>query len=175
MPFFSVLNTVNIDWASPVKPSHATGKKAGKLVTTYIRDIRDKLANTFRNASQNWLPGPWMVGGATTPATLATTPATLTAAPIVAPTPRVESMASVCQFFIIDPDVQRPQQRFAEPLSSGSNSQRSRSCSQEGNSSTPQPWRDAGGHDSNLEDDTGPLSDEPDSYKWRFLANKNWI
>jgi len=53
MPFFSVLNTINIDWASPAKPGHATGKKAWKLVTTYIGDIRDKLANTFQNASQN--------------------------------------------------------------------------------------------------------------------------
>ena len=74
------------------------------------RDIRDKLANTFRNAGQNWPPGPWMVGGATTPAALATTPAALAAAPVVAPTPRVESTATVFQFFVIDPDVQRPQQ-----------------------------------------------------------------
>jgi len=175
MPFFSVLNTVNIDWASLVKPGHATGKKTWKLVTTYIGDIRDKLANTFRNAGQNWPPGPWMVGGVTTPAALATTPSALAAAPVVAPTPRVESTATVFQFFVIEPDVQRPQQRFADPQSGGSNSQRSRSCSHEGNSSTLQPRRGAGEDDSDLEDDTGPLSDEPDSYEWRFLANKNWI
>jgi len=175
MPFFSVLNTVNIDWASPVKPGHATGKKAWRLVTTYIGDIRDKLANTFRNAGQNWPPGPWMVGGATTPAAVATTPAALAAAPVVAPTPRVESTATLFQFFVIDPDVQRPQQRFADPQSGGSNSRHSRSFSHGGNSSTPQPRRGAGGDDSDLEDDTGPLSDEPDSYEWRFPANKSWI
>jgi len=78
-----------------------------------------------------------MVGGATTPAALTTTPAALAATPIVAPTPRVESMATGFQFFVIDPDVQRPQQRFADPQSGGSNSWRSRSFSYEGNSSTP--------------------------------------
>jgi len=182
MPFFSVLNTINIDWASAVKPGHTTGKKAWKLITTYIGDICDKLANTFRNAGQNWLPGPWLVSGvttraglATTPTALATTPATLTAAPIVTPTPRVESTATVFQFFVIDPDVQRPQQRFGNTQSGGSNSQCSRSYSHEGNSSTQQPRRGAGGDESDLEDDTSPLSDEPDSYEWRFPANKNWI
>jgi len=172
MPFFSVLSTVSIDWAPPVKPCHAIGKKTWRLVTTYIGDIRDKLANTFRNAGQNWPPGPWMVGGATTPTTLATTPAALAAAPVVAPTLEVESTATVFQFFVIDPDVQRPQQRFADPQSSGSNSLCSRSCSHGGNSSTPQPWRGASGDDSDIEDDTGHLSDEPDSYEWRFPANK---
>jgi len=78
-----------------------------------------------------------MVDGATTPAALATTPAALAATPIVAPTLRVESMATVFQFFVIDPDVQRPQQRIADPQSGGSNSRRSRSSSYEGNSSTP--------------------------------------
>jgi len=39
----------------------------------------------------------------------------------------------------------------------------------------PQPRRGAGGDDSDLEDYTSPLSDEPDSYEWRFPANKNWI
>jgi len=182
MPFFSIFNTVNIDWASPVNPSHTTGKKAWKLVTTYIGDIREKLANTFQNAGQNWPPGPWLVSAvttraafATTPTALATTPAALAAAPVVAPTPRVESKATVFQFFVIDPDVLRPQQRFSNPQSDGSNSQRSRSYSHESNSSTPQPRRGAGGDDSDLEDDTGPLSDEPDSYEWRFPANKNWI
>jgi len=182
MPFFSVLNTVNIDWASPVKPGHTIGKKAWKLVTTYIGDIRDKLANTFRNAGQNWPPGPWLVSGvttraalATTPTALATTPTALAAAPVVTPTPRVESMATVFQFFVIDPDVQWPQQRFGNPQSGGSNSQRSRSYLHEGNSCTPQPWKGAGGDDSDLEDDTGPLSDEADSYEWHFPANKNWI
>ena len=162
MPFFSVLNTINIDWASAVKPGHTTGKKAWKLITTYIGDICDKLANTFRNAGQNWLPGPWLVSGvttraglATTPTALATTPATLTAAPIVTPTPRVESTATVFQFFVIDPDVQRPQQRFGNPQSGGSNSQCSGSYSHEDNSSTQQPRRGAGGDD--------------------IPANKSWI
>jgi len=72
MPFFRVLNTINIDWASAVKSGQATGMKAWKLVTTYIGDNRDKLANTFRNAGQNWPPGPSMVGGMSTPAALAT-------------------------------------------------------------------------------------------------------
>jgi len=175
MPFFSILNTVSIDWASPVKPGHATGKKAWRLVTTCIGDIPDKLANTFRNASQNWPPGPWMVGSATTHAAIVTVPAALAAVPIVPPTPRVESTATVFQFFVIDPDVQRPRQRCAYPQSGGSNSRCSRSSSHEGNSSTPQLLRGAGGDDSDLEDDTGPLSDEPDSYEWRFPANRNWI
>jgi len=87
MPFFTVLSTVSIDWASPVKPGHATEKKAWRLVTTYISDILDKLVNTFRNTSQNLPPAPWMVGRVTTPAALATTPAALASAPIVSPTP----------------------------------------------------------------------------------------
>jgi len=33
VPFFSVLNTINTDWTSLVKPGHATGKKVWKLVT----------------------------------------------------------------------------------------------------------------------------------------------
>jgi len=116
-----------------------------------------------------------MVGGATTPAALTTTHAALAATPIVAPTPRVESTATVFQFFVIDPDVQRPQQQFADPQSSGSNSRRSRSCSHEGNSSTAQPRKGANGDDSDLEDDTGPFSDEPDSYEWHFPVNLKWI
>jgi hypothetical protein len=168
MPFFSVLNTVSIDWTSPVKPGHATGKNAWKLVTTYIGDIRDKLANTFRNAGQNWPPRPWMVGGAITPVAPA-------AAPVVAPTPRVDSTATVVQFFVIDPDVQRPRQQRADPQGGGSNSLRSRSSSHGSNSSTPQPQWGAGGEDSDLEDDTGPSSDEPDSYEWRFPGNRIWI
>jgi len=46
-----------------------------------------------------------MVGGATTYAAVATAPAALAAVPVVPPTPRVESMATVFQFFVIDPDV----------------------------------------------------------------------
>jgi len=38
-----------------------------------------------------------------------------------------------------------------------------------------QPRRGAGGDDSDLEDYTGPLSNELDSYEWRFPANKNCI
>jgi len=174
-PFFSVLNTVNIDWTSPVKPNHDTGKKAWRLAITYIGDIRDKLANTYRNAGQNWPPGPWMVGGANTPAALITAPAVPAAAHVVAPTPRAELPATVFQFFVIDPDVQKPRQRCADSQSGGSTSGHRRSSSHGGNSSAPQPRRGAGGDDSDLEDDTGPLSDEPDSYKWRFPANRNWI
>jgi len=172
MPFFTILSTLSIDWASPVKPGHATDKKAWRLVTTYIGDILDKLTNTFRNASQNRPPAPWMVGGATTPAALTTTPTALASAPIVSPTPRVESTATVFQFFAIDPNVQRPQQRFTDPQSGGSYSWHSWSRAHRDNSSTPQPRRGASGDKSDIEDDTSQLSDEPNSYEWRFPANK---
>ena len=86
MLFLSVLNTINIDWVSMVKSSHATGKKARRLVNTYIGNIHDKLANIFRHVSQNWPPEPWMVCGATTHTAIATAPAALATVPIVPPT-----------------------------------------------------------------------------------------
>jgi len=48
-----------------------------------------------------------MVCGATTHTVIATAPAALATIPIVDRTPRVGSMATFFQFFVIDPDMQR--------------------------------------------------------------------